>query len=99
VVERELKLNPILIWTQLYAFYTEKSWIEVSGAELTYMAFLLCNISGDVVYLRDFFFSSLRLYRYIIIIYCLISDSDPCWAHADYSLYTYREKTLFKKTL
>jgi len=35
---------------------------------------------------------------YIIIIYCLTSDSDPCWAHADYSLYTYREKTLFKKT-
>jgi len=23
----------------------------------------------------------------IIIIYCLISDSDPYWAYADYSLY------------
>jgi len=35
----------------------------------------------------------------IIIIHCLTSDLDPYWAHADYSLYTYREKTLFKKTL
>ena len=34
----------------------------------------------------------------IIIIYCLTPDSDPYWAHADYSLCTYREKTLFKKT-
>ena len=34
----------------------------------------------------------------IIIIYCLTSDSDPYWAYTDYSLYTYREKTLFKKT-
>jgi hypothetical protein len=34
----------------------------------------------------------------IIIIHCLMSDSDPYWAHADYSLYIYREKTLFKKT-
>ena len=33
-----------------------------------------------------------------IIIYCLMSDLDPCWAHADDSLYTYREKTLFEKT-
>jgi hypothetical protein len=33
-----------------------------------------------------------------IIIYCLTSDSDPYWAHADYSLYTCGEKTLFKKT-
>ena len=35
----------------------------------------------------------------IIIIHYLTSDLDPCWAHTDYSLYTYREKTLFKKTL
>jgi len=35
----------------------------------------------------------------IIIIHYLTSDSDPYWAHTDYSLYTYREKTLFKKTL
>ena len=34
----------------------------------------------------------------IIIIHCLTSDSDPCWAHADYSLYTCGEKTLFEKT-
>ena len=34
----------------------------------------------------------------IIIIHCLTSDLDPYWAHADYSLYTYREKTLLKKT-
>ena len=34
----------------------------------------------------------------IIIIHCLTSDSDPCWAHTDYSLYTCREKTLFEKT-
>jgi len=33
-----------------------------------------------------------------IIIHCLTSDSDPCWAHADYSLYTCGEKTLFEKT-
>jgi len=26
-----------------------------------------------------------------------MSDSDPYWAHADYSLFTYGEKTLFKK--
>ena len=26
-----------------------------------------------------------------------MSDLDPYWAHADYSLFTYREKTLFKK--
>jgi len=36
--------------------------------------------------------------NYYIIIYYLTSDLDPCWAHADYSLYIYREKTLFKKT-
>ena len=29
------------------------------------MALLLYDISGDVVYLRDLFFSSLRPYRYI----------------------------------
>ena len=29
------------------------------------MALLLCDISGDMVYLRDLFFSSLRPYRYI----------------------------------
>ena len=29
------------------------------------MALLLYNISRDIVYLRDLFFSSLRLYRYI----------------------------------
>jgi len=34
-----------------------------------------------------------------IIIHCLISDLDPYWAYADYSLYIYREKTLFKKTV
>ena len=36
---------------------------------------------------------------YIIIIHCLMSDLDPYWAHADYSLYIYGEKTLYKKTL
>ncbi|XTI94256.1 hypothetical protein V2W45_1473473 [Cenococcum geophilum] len=51
-VERELKLNP-------------KSRTEVNGVEPTYMALLSCDISGDVVYLRDLFFSSLRPYRYI----------------------------------
>ena len=65
MVERELKLNPVFIWTQLYAFYAEKSQIEVNGAKLTYIAFLLYDISGDVVYLKDFFFSFLRLHRYI----------------------------------
>ena len=34
----------------------------------------------------------------IIIIHCLTSDSDPYWAHADYSLCTCGEKTLFEKT-
>ena len=29
------------------------------------MAFLSCDIFGDVVYLRDLFFSSLKLHRYI----------------------------------
>ena len=29
------------------------------------MALFLCNIFRDVVYLRDLFFSSLKLYRYI----------------------------------
>jgi len=43
----------------------EKSRIEINGAKLTYIALLLYNISGDVVYLRDLFFSSLRPYRYI----------------------------------
>jgi hypothetical protein len=33
-----------------------------------------------------------------IIIHYLTSDSDPYWAYADYSLYIYREKTLFEKT-
>ena len=33
----------------------------------------------------------------IIIIHCLTSDSDPYWAHTDYSLFTYREKTQLKK--
>ena len=65
MVERELKLNLVFIWTQLYVFYIKKSWIEVNGAELTYMALLLFDIFRDVIYLRDFFFSSLRLYRYI----------------------------------
>ena len=40
----------------------------------------------------------LTLGLYIIIIHCLTSDSDPYWAHADYSLYTCGEKTLFEKT-
>jgi len=35
---------------------------------------------------------------YIIIIHCLTSDLDPCWAYANYSLYICRKKTLFKKT-
>jgi len=39
------------------------------------------------------------LLYYIIIIYCLTSDLDPYWAYMDYSLYTCREKALFKKTL
>ena len=34
---------------------------------------------------------------YIYIIHCLTSDSDPYWAHADYSLFIYREKTLLKR--
>jgi len=38
------------------------------------------------------------LLKEIIIIYCLTSDLDPCWAHADYFLYICGEKTLFKKT-
>ena len=33
----------------------------------------------------------------IIIIYCLTSDSDPYWAHADYFLYICGEKTLLRK--
>jgi len=65
MVEKELKLNLVLIWTQLYTFYTEKSWTEVNGAEPTYMALLLYNKFGNVVYLRDLFFSSLRLHKYI----------------------------------
>jgi len=40
----------------------------------------------------------LQIWLIIIIIHCLTSNLDPCWAHTDYSLYTYREKTLFKKT-
>ena len=64
-VERELKLNPVLIWTRLHAFYAEKSRTEVNGAEPTYMALLSCDMSGDLVYLRDLFFSSLRPHRYI----------------------------------
>ena len=34
---------------------------------------------------------------FIIIILCLTSDSDPYWAHADYSLYIYKEKTLVRE--
>ena len=34
----------------------------------------------------------------IIIIYYLMSNLDPYQAYTDYSLYTYKEKTLFKKT-
>ncbi|XTI87664.1 hypothetical protein V2W45_1239992, partial [Cenococcum geophilum] len=34
-------------------------------AKLTYIALLLYNIFRDIVYLKDFFFSSLRPYRYI----------------------------------
>ena len=33
--------------------------------------------------------------RIILIIHCLTSDSDPYWAHTDYSLFIYREKTLW----
>ena len=33
---------------------------------------------------------------YIIIIYCLTSDSDPYWAHADYSIYIGRKLYLRK---
>ena len=34
-----------------------------------------------------------------MIIYYLTSNLDPYWTYADYSLYIYREKTLFKKTI
>ena len=33
---------------------------------------------------------------YIIIIHCLTSDSDPYWAHADYSIYVGRKLYLRK---
>jgi hypothetical protein len=39
--------------------------MELNGTEPTYIALLLYNISRDVVYLRDLFFSSLRPHRYI----------------------------------
>jgi len=39
--------------------------MEINGAKPTYIALLLYDISGDVVYLKDLFFSSLRPYRYI----------------------------------
>ena len=65
VVEKKLKLNPVLIQTQLHAFYVEKSQTEVNSAKPTYIALLLCNISRDMVYLKDLFFSSLKPHRYI----------------------------------
>ena len=43
----------------------EKSRTEVNGTKPTYIALLLYNISRDIVYLKDLFFSSLRLYKYI----------------------------------
>ena len=64
------------------------------------------NNLGEYKYLEDSILEILKgglnkLYIEIniIIIYYLTSDSDPYQAYADYSLYTYREKTLFKKTL
>jgi len=47
------------------------------------------------------FYKHFRLFNLsiIIIIYYLTSDLDPFWAYADYSLFIYREKTPFKKTL
>jgi len=41
----------------------------------------------------------ISILRLLIIILCLTSDLDPYWAHADYSLFTYREKTQLKKDL
>src|SRR6266702_651837 len=33
----------------------------------------------------------------LLFILCLMSDLDLCWAHIDYSLYIYGEKTQIKK--
>jgi hypothetical protein len=44
------------------------------------------------------FNSNIKIKIIIIIIFCLMSDMDPYWAYADYSLYIYGEKTLIEKT-
>src|SRR6266550_5495172 len=43
--------------------------------------------------------AALNLNILLLFILCLTSDSDPYWAHADYSLYTCREKTLVRENL
>ena len=40
------------------------------------MALFLCNIFKDIIYLRDFFFSSLRLYKYIKGVLEITFDSE-----------------------
>jgi hypothetical protein len=42
--------------------------------------------------------STIKSIIIIIVIFGLMSDTDPYWAYADYSLYIYGEKTLIEKT-
>ena len=55
-------------------------------------------ILKEMFFLSKSTFYSLVFFILIIIILCLTSDSDPYWAHVDYSLYIYGEKTLLEKT-
>ena len=64
---------------------------RLTNAPVTFQAYINKVLSGlldtiYIVYLNN-----------IIIIHCLTSNLDPYQAHADYSLYTYREKTLLRK--
>src|SRR6266567_7521627 len=75
------------------------------------ISFTVYNILDKTLFIRAsilYRFALITKYKYllsnslekiiiIIIILCLTSDSDPCWAHADYSLYICREKTLLEK--
>ena len=70
------------------------TWTRAVGLRGLY-SIIITNLVG-----RELIFLIIKRGRriinieFIIIIHCLMSDLVSYWTYADYSLYTYREKTL-----
>lgn len=63
-IVRDLGVNPILIGTRLDTFY-QGGEDTICNSAPAYIALISGDISGDVTYTKDLFFSSLKSHKYV----------------------------------